>query len=1561
MNDDDACSRCGAVDDDVAAVRQETYLGFVIDDVLKSSDPVLALQRWQARSAARKRLLTAATTATTATTATAATTTAVIEGEAALVALPSTPPALLTPSTTRASRYEQSQPAPSQRPYATTTQHTTTTTTPLSPAEARAQFERRLEIGGWFTGALFAVGGSLWATNLFWNDIPVQWRPVLVGIGLAAFATAFMAVGAMLATRHKDSLAGHVLGVVGRLIGVSATIPLAVLRTQNVPLAIVTDVVVIAALWWGLRFAHRRAAQPADSPAWSGARFFLIGFALAVLAPTTPAFGIAVAIAALLVVRAAIADGTIAALTGQRTWVDDVSVVAVGGTALIAAVLGSRSGLSLDIYGSDVYGGVVAVAIVAGLEVLLRLVEQRRELYGVRGLARWIVALVAIGVAGRLVLDVDKVGAVLPTIALLFVAASFFEPARLSLPRGFRLVGVVATALAAGFVTMIGAPLYMPLFLAVVAGVIFALTSRQRRGDLDGGERVATVVLWSSLTLVGLAYSFDGFAIEPALVIIAALWLTDRRAERSGLFAIPALFAGFLPLAVVVETVVPTSFVFVVDAIVAAVGAVGLALAQRRVVHWPLTAITTGAAVWCVVIVTVAVGFGVDGPTAVLAAVVVVGALFVLAELSRQIELAVIAAGFGVIVLAEVLRLVLHSDDVMLLLPLAVVVVAAAAHLPTLRGLAVRVLLPSWSRFGRARHARAWSLVGVGSLAIVMLAATRVVLMPQAPWTTSTWLTTSTAPLLLLAAIVFALRHRTREQWALVLVMAMVVGADVGVALLATTATPGVGAGLTLVWMGLGAAVTTLFVAGIVNAARITSLTIVTTLRLWRRRREPVSPRDLWWQVALSGSVIADALMVVGASTADSSAVDHSIWALILACIAVQAAVLFAARAVQALVVVVVAAGVTAPLVIVIRSLSLGNDVTALVAALISVGLCTASLLFARWRYRSAPVPVLVEAWPVAAMLRQPALVVLVVLAAGIAVAGQLLQTAGYLPVAAAYGPGVIVVGTALIGAALVAWRTRRSFNVAAAGAAMIGLVVVGIDGVAHAVGWLPPSLGTSQALVACGLVGALVLLERDRGRALLRAVGFGWPKSVRLRLQDVLSVVVPLVALLAVALAVRHAPRAHELALILAGTAVILQALAQPTKTTARFAAVGVVVIGAGVGASIARLVFADDALNVDALPLVMLGGFVGCLIVQMASTRSWAVPTLRNFHARRLDNDPILFAEIAQTLRHTVENQGLALLAVVVGIAASDASPDSAALLSTWTCMALALVLTSRMAVDRAQAWPAAIGQGMALAIYVDIRRRTPWLDDVGGIDAIACLVGAAVFIAINMAARGSRRGASTARAAELYAVTLPVIAAGFGDSSTGRAVIFLCGGVLYALLSRTRRNPMYELLCGIFLVVSTMLALAASGADDVALYLMPVAFVGTFLGRRHRKTLGVTGRYLAVWCHVPLYCASAWSALSTKTFGAFALGIVLVTIGVGYAIRVKDRRSLYAAASAAAVLVVGRLVLLGLDNALLGTLLLAGAGIGVLAAMTVFTIRRDAAADVVKNAARGLDDWD
>lgn len=791
------CARCGApVDDAVAALRQETYLAFVIEDVLASRDPVLALQRWQAQSATRRRLLSAGVPDPTPATATATATTdeapapdatgappadAGVAREAATENTPVDTAAdgakastTTSPTSTTASprpgpppRRPVSPPRPT--PAARPQRPTRPTPRPLTPAEARARFEQRLEIGGWFTGALFAVGGSLWATNLFWDDIPATLRPAVVGAGLAAFAAAFMALGAVLAARHRDSLAGHVLGVVGRLIGVSATIPLALLRRENLPLALVTDVVVMGSLWWAMRFAHRRSdtatamGTTSDAVPWSGARWFLVGFGLAVVGPTSPWLGIPVAIAALLMTRAAIADGTLPALAGQRTWVDDLSILAVGAAALTSSLLGIRDAMT-----GAVHGALWSIAIVAALELVLRLIEQRQSLYGLRGVSRWLLALWSLGTAFNVVSNAGDTGPLLPAVALLFVAASFHDPERLSLPPLVRLVGVVATALAAGFLTR-----FVPwvgsaadgLFLTTTLVVILALTHRERRLTTTGGHQVASLLLWLSCSGTALAFADDGLVAVPALMAAAALWLTDRRAERSGAFNLLTVAAVMAPVLVVADDLLPRAWRSVADVSVLCALGLGLAVARRVRPGWPLVAGTTATSTWIAVVGIGASIAAADREPAFIAAIIIACTLWALVELSRHVELGVVAAGILWAVAAIALRDPLGVTSLRTTMPLAALVLAAFAFAPRIPGVAgVRLLLPAWSH-GRARHARPWSLVAVGSVVVAALMILRLPMMP----TETGLLQAATSPALGLAALLFALRHPSRRQWALFL------------------------------------------------------------------------------------------------------------------------------------------------------------------------------------------------------------------------------------------------------------------------------------------------------------------------------------------------------------------------------------------------------------------------------------------------------------------------------------------------------------------------------------------------------------------------------------------------------------------------------------------------------------------------------------------------------------------------------------------------------------------------------------------------------------------------
>jgi hypothetical protein len=1561
---DGGCARCGApsTDDAAEALRQERALAWALQQVVDADDIAATARALLERHATLARLLSASlptpplptTTASatappapdaaaeppalphptdTATTTTAATSSTTVTKTPRLQDVPDgvgigapLPPRRAPPAKAAPVRRPRPPPRP-PRPV-------------LTSAEARAQFERRLEIGGWFTGALFAVGGSLWATNLFWSDIPAALRPVVVGVGLAAFAAAFMAVGAMLAKRHPDSLAGHVLGLVGRLIGVSSTIPLAMLRLENPVLWLPTTAVILGGLGAALRFTRRDD----DARARPAGLAFLGGFVLATLAPTSPWLALPIAAAALLVARAGVSARTLPALAGARTFVDDIGGVGVGIAGAFSALLYAR-----EAFGFAPYAAWFAVLLVATLELIARLVEQRPIVFGVRPFTRWALALWSLGTAFNVGAEDTPLAAV---GALVFVAVAFHAPRALGLPRPFSLVGVVAIAAAAAAATHL-----LPLSgdtreaVAVVAGLatLFALTGHHRRGTPDAGERVASTLVF--LVAAGIALFVDDDAGRVlATTIVALCFLTDRRVERSVPYGFLAVAVGLVPVGLAAhlgfdKAVMPiTSVVLVVVAL--ALHQLGRADPRR-----PLLALGTAATWWTVAIGAVAAFMAPEQTTALVTTATCASGLLLLLERSRHVVLGLAAFALWAVVVAVVARDALALASLRPAFAMAAVVVALVAFSPHHAMGHTRALQPGWQPLGRGRLARSWAASLVATTLVVTLLALRLPMIPGE----SDLASRGATALLVLSSLLVAARRPGRGALAVVIAALVVAGADVGL-MFGLAPTP-------VLAMGLGGGLVGLAAAAIVVVVRQRRLQTGIFARGWRRRCPPVAALPTLWGTVVGAIGGADLLALAG--MADVPDFDAAMWFLAAVCAlaAAQAFALFAGRAVSPLVGVGVLGLAAACLTLAARALAAGAELPTLGATLAAVVVAVLALLASRALYRHREVPVWLEAWPSSSSLRRPGLLILAMLAATLAVTGFALQAGAAHALASRYGPGLVIVALAVAAGAVVGWRVRRTVSVALLGAGVVGLVGAGIDGVAHAAHWVPKSFGDSQALVAIALVGALVVLDRDGGRALLVRLTLGWPRRVRARLGDVLAVVVPLLAGLATLLAVREAPRAHELAVLLAGVALTGLATVRPGEGTARLGAAGVVLAGAGVAAAVGRVVFGQSfALQAATLPTVALGGLLAALIVQRWALRLWNTAAMRTFHARRLAGDDALLSRCGRAMRGAVEGQGLLLLAIVVAIAvAADRQTAPLALWSTWFTAALAVVLTSRMAVDGAQTWPAALGQGMALFIYVDIRRRTPWLDGVAGIDAVACLGAALVFLLIAVASRRQPKGAGIARAAEIYAVTLPVIAAGLGDSDAGRAMICLVGGGLYALLSRVRRQPALEFAAGVALVAATTLALSAQHVDDATLYLLPVAFVGTFLARRHRARLGTVGRSLAVWCHVPLYVASAWSALRTETFAAFALGVIITIAGVIYSIRAKDRRSLYAAAAAAVVLVVGRLVLLGLDNALLGTVLLAGAGVLLLTGMTVFTIRRDAAADTVKRATAGLDDWD
>lgn len=487
-------------------------------------------------------------------------------------------------------------------------------------------------------------------------------------------------------------------------------------------------------------------------------------------------------------------------------------------------------------------------------------------------------------------------------------------------------------------------------------------------------------------------------------------------------------------------------------------------------------------------------------------------------------------------------------------------------------------------------------------------------------------------------------------------------------------------------------------------------------------------------------------------------------------------------------------------------------------------------------------------------------------------------------------------------------------------------------------------------------LVVALWLAARRSGRWVLASVGMPLPRKNRRVVVAVLQIGVVFfagLALLRGAAGYPFVPLAPSLLVALAPAALLLLV---PTRLGTALAPVGLAALFALGAVAVADAALVRPvAVELSTGPLALVTVLVVCLALQTLGPRLFASDVVRRFYGTSSS-----LASLGEHLKLSAELLAGAALFGVIALSAADSAPGPLALASTWIALGVALVLFSRVAVDREQTVWAAVAQGAALAVYVDLRRRTPWLDDVYAVDAMACLAGAVLFVALRSSRLASGRRSPIARAAELYAATLPVLAALLGPSQGTRALVLAaCGGV-YAVLARSRRHAAYEIGAGLALVFASLSALVHYEVKAPELYLMPIAFVGTFLARRHRGRFGVVGRYLAVGSQIPAYVTAAWSALGVGTFTAFALGVGLSTAGLLYAFRARDRRSLYAAVASVTVLVTGRLILAGLENALLGTLLLVGLGVALLAGMTAFTIKRESAGRAYRSLVDELGDW-
>ena len=1424
----------------------------------------------------------------------------------------------------------------------------------LDPVSAREKLERRLELGGWFVGALFCIGGALWATHLFWGDIPESLRPAVVGVGIAVFAAAFMWIGALLHRRHPLSLSGPVLQTVGLIIAAASTWPLSRLFVDGGAWALLVNAAVACGLtlvqrttrFSTYRSTYRKSDHPQQATVKgsdAGSRtgdgvFFAVAFVLATLVAQSDVAALALGGAAWIWARIAISQRTARALQGEAVWMRDAGTLALAGAATIVAISASTSLL------------VLLPLSAWAAETVARLLEQRPRFFSILGIAR-VVSAVVLGGLLLLALGLALTSPATLTVGLLPwllagtlapIAVFFLEPHRASLSAGMWPIGATVAACAVAFVVVPPLALVVPgpapsLFATVVLVLLLGWQRSARRSPtLEPSERATLAFLQAAGFVFAAAQPVlmagpqqDSAVTSMALAAAALAFVDDRRFARSLLWALTAVAAVGCALLFFLRGIPPWHAGAVV-VVVAALSWAWLVRNARPAHSSDRPAVHAGGPALFLALVG-------------LSAVACFGLVFdsesswVMALLAGLVGVAATAATrmvtpgvWGASVWAAVLFAWLDRQGLLEvqgpLLPLALTTLAVSvlAFGPAPRSRSIRALPAVFNPLGRSPRALPWSfhLVAHGLLLLSTVAA--IVL------STSTPVAPVSSAVLVAAAALLWLRAPSSAALTILMAQAMLF---VTVWALGTT---WLGDRIVLAGpsqAGLALQLGALFCAAAAWLLKQASGGVGRIHRLQRRARAhpPAQGAELLWGLSLASGVLGPSLLVVGLP---GLAPDVATWvaeASVFVC-AATALVLYATRPLAILASVAGVALVIAPLPRLFAGVSAGSHGAALLAALTMVGVVLLLHLLARRAHHAARLGLRAIAWP--------ALVVQATAVVGLA----LLVRGDFLAESAAFGHASFILAFAVGVTAVLALQLEKNRKSLLLAAAVLTSCGVAICQTLHALGLRPPSHGVMAGFGALLLLCGAWAIEQPVGRRLLIGVGLGMPAALR-RLARRLFLAGGVAAVsIGTLLAARDAPLVQPLTWLVCGAAGMLLFALHPTRHTSVALVVGSVIAGSGVG-SILAVAFWLRPLDEHGLPLVMASALLVLFAVRAVVTRTGVRDAIARLAGpARVEPNLRGLHEALPRMRIVIDvGAGLLFLPVVL-LALHSVRVPVPTLLASWAAAVLCCVLWSRSAEESRQPLLAAIAQGAALAVYVDLRRRTEWLDG-GATDAISLLLLALTFLAIRTLSRFSSKRSAVGGAFEFYAATLPLVAAGLSPSPEFRVLILMAAGGLYAGLAARRRTPFFEVCAGAVFALAAVLTLHLAGARSWEMFLMPVAVTTTFLARRHRQRWGRLGRSLAVLSQVPVYCTAAWSALSTGRLLPFALAVVFVGAGVAWAIWNRDRRALYAAVGAALVLVVGRLLLLGLAHALVGTLLLAGTGIALLAAMTLFTLRRDA----------------
>jgi hypothetical protein len=326
---------------------------------------------------------------------------------------------------------------------------------------------------------------------------------------------------------------------------------------------------------------------------------------------------------------------------------------------------------------------------------------------------------------------------------------------------------------------------------------------------------------------------------------------------------------------------------------------------------------------------------------------------------------------------------------------------------------------------------------------------------------------------------------------------------------------------------------------------------------------------------------------------------------------------------------------------------------------------------------------------------------------------------------------------------------------------------------------------------------------------------------------------------------------------------------------------------------------------------------------------------------------------------------SHALIVISALLAAIALFSLPDATALDRVAThAVLIASLVHAVLAARRTDRTRFAILAELVLALmWIELKRRTPFLASAKDADACAMIAGAFFFTGVYTLARRGGAARAFERSSRVTALVLPALAALTAHRALAwdTAAFALACSAAYAVIARAEISKWAGPLAAVAFNISVLIAWTKIGIPDPQLYALPIAASLLVLGHVYKDDL--SPEQTALLRFVALGGVYLASLVSILAFDVPSHALVMACISVAGAVvgvLLRIRSYLFMGAAFLVIDLATSMVRFGLEGQNETTIVLTALGLAIIGAMILFSFHRAAILDRARKVLGAVETW-